>query len=83
MPLPVLPSPTSLRYIARVLKIGLLLCTSPRRSGNSCRNPSDDEIDADAYFAATFECAWDSEHGLSILFNDRGELVDVGDNHFS
>lgn len=30
------------------------------------------------YFVISFECVWDPEHGLSILFNDQGNPVDIG-----
>ena len=30
------------------------------------------------YFVVSFECVWDPEHGLSILFNDQGDPVDIG-----
>jgi hypothetical protein len=40
--------------------------------------PPEDRIAPDCYFVVSFECVWDPEHGLSILFNDRGEPIDVG-----
>lgn len=40
--------------------------------------PPDHRIEPDCYFEVTFECAWDDEHGIAVLFNDRGEPVALG-----
>ena len=32
----------------------------------------------DHYFCVSFECVWDPEHGLSILFDDSGVPIDLG-----
>lgn len=37
-----------------------------------------DIAEPERHFVVSFECVWDPEHGLSILFNDRGEPVDIG-----
>ena len=37
-----------------------------------------EDPEPDHYFAVSFECVWDQEHGLSILFNDSGDPIDIG-----
>lgn len=39
--------------------------------------PPINRIESNCYFAIYFECAWDSEHGLSVLFSDSGVPIDV------
>ena len=40
--------------------------------GTSIQIPPERNIDMERQFAVTFECLWDEEHGLSILFNADG-----------
>ena len=40
--------------------------------------PPDHRIASDCFFAITFECVWDPEHGLSILYDERGRIVSMG-----
>ena len=40
--------------------------------------PPDHRIASDCHFAITFECVWDPEHGLSIVYDDRGKIVSIG-----
>ncbi|WP_425617849.1 hypothetical protein NA78x_001539 [Anatilimnocola sp. NA78] len=40
--------------------------------------PSDDRLNPDRYFTVSFEAVGDEEHGIAILFNDRGEPVKLG-----
>ena len=37
-----------------------------------------EEPGADHYFCVLLECVWDPEHGLSILFDDKGVPIDLG-----
>ena len=37
-----------------------------------------EESRAEAYFDISFECAWDEEHGISVLFDDRARPIKLG-----
>ena len=40
--------------------------------------PPQHEISNDCCFAVSFECPWDEEHGISVLFDKSGSPTDVG-----
>jgi hypothetical protein len=47
-------------------------------SGGGVHTPPDHRINAECYFQVCFECVWDPEHGIAVLFNDRGEPIALG-----
>lgn len=47
-------------------------------SSPGIHTPPDHRIEPDCYFEVTFECVWDDEHGIAVLFNNRGEPIDLG-----
>jgi hypothetical protein len=40
--------------------------------------PEVERLSAECQFVATFECPWNPEHGLGILFNHLGSATEVG-----
>jgi hypothetical protein len=40
--------------------------------------PKDGDVTKDCCFAIAFECKWDPEHGISVLFNHNGHPVAIG-----
>ena len=40
--------------------------------------PPQHRITNDCCFAVSFECPWDEEHGISVLFDKSGSPTDVG-----
>jgi hypothetical protein len=47
-------------------------------SAPGVHTPPDHRIEPDCYFEVTFECVWDDEHGIAVLFNNQGEPVELG-----
>ncbi len=47
-------------------------------SAPGIHTPPDHRIESDCQFTVTFECVWDPEYGLSILFDDKGDPIDIG-----
>jgi hypothetical protein len=37
-----------------------------------------ERLTSDAYFNVSFRCAWDEEHGISVLFDDRARPLKLG-----
>jgi len=57
--------------------------SSPREiwkliSAPGIKTPYEHWIKDSHYFVVTFECVWDPEHGLAVLYNSKGEIVKIG-----
>jgi hypothetical protein len=47
-------------------------------SQSGIATPPDYAISPSCHFVVNFECVWDPEHGLSILYDECGEIVSIG-----